>query len=271
MENNLNLAEEVFCLNVELNTLAGVLLKSESERWVPGYLYSSTEKSHYDRYHLAKNYSESKKVIDIACGVGKGSYILADEGKAEMVDSFDIDNDAIRYAKHRNYHKNIQFMQANAEQLAITDKYDLAVSFETIEHLKNYRSFLQNIQNALKTGGYFLVSTPISPLAEDKTPTNPYHVQEWGFKSFQDLIKEYFTVEKVFVQIYPSTLDAFRNRVQPSRNLIERVNRKLFSSKKSTSANSQNHFSKIEEFTGQFSEEELKVHNIGYQIVLARK
>ncbi len=199
------LAEEIFCLKYELDTLANVLLKNETERWLPGFLHERTEHSHLERYRLACNYTSGKKVLDVACGVGKGSNMMAQIGGATFVNGFDIQPEALRYANWRNAAPNLEFAAVNAETMDIADAFDIVVSFETIEHLPNYRSFLINAKKSLKSGGCLLISTPISAKDVDLNPANPYHVQEWGFKKFQKVLEELFSIEKVFVQLYPPT------------------------------------------------------------------
>ncbi|MBD1393294.1 class I SAM-dependent methyltransferase [Mucilaginibacter glaciei] len=269
-----NPEEEIFCLKYELDTLANVLLRSESERWVPGYLQEKTEHSHIGRYNLACNYTNNKQVIDIACGVGKGSFTMGTKGKATSVKGFDIQPEAIRYAKWRYSAPNVQFDINNAEELCITNEFDLAVSFETVEHLPNYRDFFASIANCLKPDGRFLLSTPISPLSLDASPANPYHEQEWGFEKFQQVLSEYFEIEEVFVQLYPKLPDVLP---APSRSILARIGTKI----KNTffpgpgpvviPVNPGNGFSTIEKYTGQYPLSELGTTRQGYQIVLVKK
>lgn len=271
-----DLTEEVFCLKYELNTLASQVLKKESERWVPNFLYPGTEHSHIERYKLACKYTLDKEVIDIACGTGKGSYMIATEGQAKQVDGFDIESAAIRYSKWRNGRFNITYKIINAELFDITSKYDCAVSFETIEHLNNYRSFLSNVKKALKPGGLFLISTPISPLPVDKNPYNPYHIQEWGFTEFQNLVNEFFKIEKIYIQLYPTTQIpveiVYDKRI---KRLLKKITNKLSMIKsdtmKKTAPTLQNLYSQIEEFNDQYPVNKLGVTLHGYQIILAKK
>ena len=273
MVDNGDLIEEIFCLKYELDTLANVLLRNESERWVPGFLNQSTEHSHTQRYEFACKFSEGKHVLDVACGIGKGSNIIATRGRANTVNGFDLQPEAIRYAKWRNSAPNIQFAIGNAQALGITNQYDLAVSFETVEHLPNYKDFFTSISASLKNGGQFLISTPISALEVDSKPANPYHIQEWGFLKFQEILSAYFKIEKVFVQLYPFVAPL----QQPQRSLLYRVVNKI---KRLTSKgvipvlavkSEADKISIIEEFTGQYDINELGKARIGYQIVLLRK
>lgn len=272
MKETEELAEEIFCLKYELDTLASVLLKNETERWLPGFLHERTEYSHLERYRLACSYTAGKNVLDVACGIGKGSNMMAQIGEAMFVNGFDIQAEAIRYAKRRNSAPNLAFSIVNAETMDIVDEYDLVVSFETIEHLPNYSNFLKSVKRSLKSGGHLLVSTPISPIAVDLNPGNPYHVQEWGFYEFQKVLGEFFSIEKVFVQLYPALV---LSQEIIGKNIVERltnkIKRKLGFSKPIKQEKPSNSFSKIEEYTGQYAGQELGTSRIGYQIVLAKK
>ncbi|QDA59355.1 class I SAM-dependent methyltransferase [Hymenobacter jejuensis] len=293
MESLQDVIEENFCLKFELKTLAEVILRNESERWVPGFLHSSTEYSHIERYKLSCIYSKGKKVIDIACGVGKGSYVLAKEGGAYSVKGYDIQHDAIRYARWRNKLENVKFDFGDAEKLQAFEEFDLAVSFETVEHLKDYKAFVKNIHNSLRSDGLFLVSTPISSVAVNKNPINPYHVQEWGFKEFQKIISEYFIIEKIYVQLYPLPLNSsssieLQEVAAVNHSLSSRILRKLkiMLSNKPVSLDvinkntgmiteetnmNESLLPEIEEFVGQYDENELGVIRTGYQILVGRK
>lgn len=258
MNNNIEfINDELFCLKQELETLSDVLLRSKSERWVPGYLLPDTEYSHLSRYELASQYVNGLEVLDIACGTGKGSFIMVKNGSAKSVLGCDIDSNAIRYAKHRYQIENIDFKVENAQCLPFENMFDVIVSFETIEHLSDYDSFLKSVKRALRPGGLFILSTPISDLDFDSKPKNPFHVQEWGFISFQKLISNYFKIRKVFVQLYPGAFIKKESKISKVINKLINMKSKEF------------HFNaKIEEFTNQYTEKYLRTKGCGYQIVI---
>lgn len=66
----------------------------------------------------------------------------------------------------------------------------------------------------MKKDGIFIVSTPISGKALDSSPSNVYHIQEWGVKNFHNLLSEYLVIDKVFLQLYPWTDDSLAGRVK---------------------------------------------------------
>jgi ubiquinone/menaquinone biosynthesis C-methylase UbiE len=146
---------------------------------------------------------KDKSVLDIACGSGKGSYILAKEGGAKSVLASDINEQAVKYASIRYSGENISHKVADAEKFTSSEKYDVIVSFETIEHIQNIKAYLKSIEKVLSSNGSFFVSTPISSKELDEKPNNIYHLREWGFKSFHKVLEEYFEIEAIYVQLYP--------------------------------------------------------------------
>jgi 2-polyprenyl-3-methyl-5-hydroxy-6-metoxy-1,4-benzoquinol methylase len=193
--------DEQFCQGFELEALADVVLRNETERWVSGFANIAVETEHTNRYRWASQFVSGKKVLDIACGSGKGSNILAKEGQAKKVVGCDIDSKAIRYASIRNKHENISFVANDAQRFDDGEKYDVIISFETIEHIPDVEAYLTRMKSLLAEHGSFYVSTPISCRDLDSTPLNPFHLREWGFRPFQKLLGKYFSIEQIYVQL----------------------------------------------------------------------
>ncbi len=86
----------------------------------------------------------------------------------------------------------------NATQLTFEDDYfDCAISFETIEHLIEYRKFLEELRRVVKNDGLVIMSTPnyVFELVKFK-----YHVSSFKKKEFIKLFNEYFSDTKFFGQ-----------------------------------------------------------------------
>ncbi|HVX00016.1 MAG TPA: methyltransferase domain-containing protein [Candidatus Babeliaceae bacterium] len=265
MDNLTDLQEEIFCLKYELDALAEISLRHKAERWIPNFIDERTNREHWDRYKLAIRYAKDKTILDIACGVGRGSYTLATEGSAKSVTACDIQESAIRYATFRNRHEKISFSIQDAELYKQPDTFDLIVSFETIEHLKNYEAFLQNVYDSLRPKGIFMVSTPISHMDVNTAPVNPYHVQEWGFEKFQQILSKRFSIIKVFTQVikYEPPLP-FMKRALKSLSIHLGMNRH-------TDQDVDSGFPKMEEYKNQYRVKDLGSKFIGFQTVICEK
>lgn len=202
-----------FCKEFEKQTLEGLVKHSRLERWVPGFTDEVTDFDHTQRYEWVTGFVNDKIVLDVACGAGKGSHLLATKGRAKQVLGCDLDKDAIRYASVKYKAPNLRYEVQDAQALEMDSVYDVVVSFETIEHLKNTNQFLNSVAKAMKADGRFFVSTPVSQYEEDLRPHNPFHVKEWGYYNFQKLIAEQFKIDRIFIQLHEKRPYSFPERL----------------------------------------------------------
>jgi SAM-dependent methyltransferase len=170
-----------------------MLDKNSLERIIPDYLDDKditgkeTFKLHIDRYTFACKHTHGT-VLDMACGVGYGSFFIADTcDKVESVTGVDISIDAIEYAKKRYNHQKIQFFNSDAKTFDNGNKYDSIVSLETIEHILEPCKLISNFSNLLKPEGKIVASVPITPSVD----VNPHHISDFTKKSFFKLFNNF--------------------------------------------------------------------------------
>lgn len=152
---------------------------------------------HIKRYDFAKQYIQGKNVLDIACGTWYGSYELACAG-ALSVTWVDIDSDAIAIAKHAYNKENLTFEWWDGETIPFAnDSIDVVISFETIEHIENYKWFLSEIQRVLKKNGKLILSTPNY---RGELVKNHFHVSNFTDIHLVDIVEQYFQIDKHLYQ-----------------------------------------------------------------------
>jgi ubiquinone/menaquinone biosynthesis C-methylase UbiE len=191
-------------LSLKIRGLIKLTMKLTGERCIIGQMDKVTEKEHIDRYNFARKYATDKVVLDIACGSGYGSKILSQ--KAKNVMGVDVSKKSVDYANKNFNSKNTKFFWGNATDLGFIKEHsiDLVVSFETIEHLKNYERFLQEIKRVLKKEGILIISTPNKKFSSPKSerPINPYHVIEFYYEGFNKLLRNCFDNVQFYGQTY---------------------------------------------------------------------
>lgn len=112
-------------------------------------------RDHVARYQWAANYlGPVSRVLDIACGVGYGSAILAEAG--HIVVGADRSREAIDYAREHYASSGVTYLLTTAELFDPSSNpaiksYDAIISFETIEHLKNPRPILKRWRDLAPT------------------------------------------------------------------------------------------------------------------------
>ncbi len=158
---------------------------------------------HVQRYVWASQFAKLVDVIDVGCGHGYGSQYLAD-GIAHSVLGVDNDRKAIDYADRHYEYANLKFSVVDVLNARLKEDFDLAISFEVIEHIANPKPYLEFVDSCLRKNGEFLLSTPNKLYTEQtyingKSP-NPYHVKEYYPKELQALISKYFDVISVHAE-----------------------------------------------------------------------
>ena len=136
--------------------------------------------------------------MDIACGSGYGSSLIASLLKKGQVIGADIFNETIECYNAQYRSNNLQFICQNALTLNnnLINKFDLIISFETIEHFIETDVFLKNINLYLKPGGIFIISTP-NNFRKINLPKNKYHKYEFDLLEMHNRIENIFDNSKI--------------------------------------------------------------------------
>jgi len=161
------------------------------ERLVPS-VEGDNAFEHLHRYALAREVAKNKIVLDLACGEGYGSNLLAQV--ADQVIGIDVSPEAVEHAKSVYARDNLMFQVGMCSKIPLdTDSVDLVVSFETLEHHDQHEKMLAEIKRVLRPHGILIISTPDKRIYSDLTGyANPYHVKELYLEEFKSLLNTYF-------------------------------------------------------------------------------
>jgi 2-polyprenyl-3-methyl-5-hydroxy-6-metoxy-1,4-benzoquinol methylase len=150
--------------------------------------------NHIVRYKFARDIiilNNKKTILDIACGVGYGTNLLASENDIKIV-GVDIDDETLKIAKKLYNSRNISFIKDDANELRVINKkkFEVIISFETVEHIKNYQYFIEEIYKMLLPAGIAIISTP-NLLVSKHYSRNDWHFHEKEFtpNEFYELLR----------------------------------------------------------------------------------
>ena len=133
----------------------------------------------------------SKRVVDMACGEGYGSDVLARD--AASVVGVDANPEAHEHARLRYVRPNLRFERDLVESFA--EPCDAIVFLQTIEHVQDAGAILDHFKSMLGPGGVAYVSTPnlltLAPPGAEKSD-NPWHVHEYRADEFRRLCEAHF-------------------------------------------------------------------------------
>lgn len=144
---------------------------------------------HLARYRFAADRVDSGQVLDIACGTGYGTRLLADvAGQAIGADNSIV---AIRHAKRTYGSSTCRFSRADILQLGFADGvFDAVVSLETVEHLDDSKRYFREVARVLGDHGVLVISAPNREVHSPgrNTPIHRWHCFEPTLDEFQALL-----------------------------------------------------------------------------------
>jgi cyclopropane fatty-acyl-phospholipid synthase-like methyltransferase len=131
-------------------------------------MFGRATAGHEVRYALAAGFLRpGDVVVDAACGIGYGALIL---DAHRDVTYYGVDRDTSVVAVEEDERR--KFIEADLQTWQPSFEFDVAVGFETIEHLEDYRTYLDWVRRARR---YILLSVPIVPTKE----WNVFHVHDF--------------------------------------------------------------------------------------------
>ena len=132
-------------------------------------------------------------VLDMACGEGYGSSVLA--GTAASVIGVDGNPEAHEHARLRYSRPGLSFEWGAVESYGEPGSFDAVVFLQTIEHVVDPAAVLAHFRGLLAPGGVAYISTPnlltLAPPGAAKSD-NPWHLREYRAEEFAALCRGAF-------------------------------------------------------------------------------
>ncbi len=151
------------------------------------------------RFHMAREYLSNKpredRILDFGCSRGLYSINLHNAvGKQWTL--LDIDSVSIDCAKELCQKRAqepgaFDFIVGDESTQLPAASFDGAMIFETLEHVIDPMAVLKNVQQAMKPGGYVLLSLPSGPIEYSMWVEHPQrnreHIREFTLEDLCDL------------------------------------------------------------------------------------
>ena len=154
---------------------------------------------HEARYEFAAQHLAGHNILDLACGCGFGTALMASRHPHRQFTGVDIDPAAIDYAQQHYSAPNLQYICADALHFD-GGRYDTIVSLETIEHLPHHTDFVARLPSLLGRDGCIIASVPVTPTCDG----NPHHLHDFSQRSFRRLFDRVgFVMGKTLRQVQP--------------------------------------------------------------------
>jgi len=152
------------------------------------------EENYWYRRHLAvyewiAGRVAGLRVVDLACGEGYGSGVLAT--RAAEVIGVDANPDAFAHASARYTAPNLTFRRELVESFG--EPVDAVVFLQTIEHIQDPDSLVAGFAQIAPVS---YISTPnlltLAPEGAEKSD-NPWHIREYRLEEYRALLEPHFS------------------------------------------------------------------------------
>ena len=143
--------------------------------------------NHLRVYQYISQFTAGKRVLDVGCGVGYGTALLA--RTAARAVGIDISQKAVNEA-FRLYPAG-EFLRMDAENMTFpAETFDVIVSTENFEHLPNQAKHVRELARVVRNDGFCFVATPNPELFVGQN--NPFHTKENTYTELRDLLSQSF-------------------------------------------------------------------------------
>jgi GT2 family glycosyltransferase/SAM-dependent methyltransferase/glycosyltransferase involved in cell wall biosynthesis len=155
-----------------------LVLEWTGERYVPNAGDEQLWYEHAHRYAVAATLVADRVVVDVGSGEGYGPAWLA--RRARHVLGIDIAADAVAHASRAYGTPTLRFAVGDARRLPVGDgAAEVVTCFETIEHVSEPESVLDELRRIVAPGGVVVLSTPDRHATHASgSPPNPFHLHE---------------------------------------------------------------------------------------------
>jgi len=143
--------------------------------------------NHLRVYQYIRQFTAGKQVLDVGCGVGYGTALLA--STAARAVGIDIARKAVNEA-FRLYPAG-EFLRMDAENMTFPDaSFDVIVSTENFEHLPDQAKHVRELARVVRPDGFCFVATPNPELFLGQN--NPFHTKENTYAELRGLFTRCF-------------------------------------------------------------------------------
>jgi hypothetical protein len=157
-----------------------------------------------EAYFTAANryVAESSVVLDVGFGLGYGLNILAI--KAREVNGVDVDEKAYKYCQNTICGRNPKLNYLgiyDGYNLSFPDNsFDIVTCIDVIEHVVDYHKLIDEMLR-VSARGIFLSTPNRRPeyTNPDGSPKNYWHLREWSYEEFNDIVGKHGMVEWNFI------------------------------------------------------------------------
>lgn len=191
-------------------------------------------------------FRDGDKILDLGCGWGSLSVYIKEHfnnTKITAVSNSSTQKEYIDTIIHERNFKDLKVITANIANLELEEKFDVIISIEMFEHMRNYQKLMKKLSTFLKPEGRLFVHifTDKNHPYFFETESNRNWMAEYFFRGglmpSTDLLlyfSDHFSVQKVWKvngTHYQHTLNAWLTMMKSNKNEIKSVLKETYGKK----------------------------------------
>ncbi|MCS0503136.1 class I SAM-dependent methyltransferase [Ancylobacter mangrovi] len=180
------------------------------------------EIEHLHRYFLARELCRDCDVIDLGCGEGYGSALLAQV--ARSVVGIDVSPLAVAHARASYASPRLRFEEGDARRLKLPEaSVDRIVCFETLPRLDDPEAVMAVAARLLRPDGLLLLSMPARDVpspSPSAAAASAFHVRELSRAELEALVRRHFPHVRMLAQRAMLGSSLAPDGVDPAAGLI---------------------------------------------------
>lgn len=150
---------------------------------------------HVAAYDFCIPYIMNKRVLEVGFGEGYGVGRLSEN--CSSYDAVDVTDEWIESAKRKYGKENVTFRLYDGKILPYGDQsFDVVISMQVIEHIKDYKNYLLEIKRVLRPSGMAILGTPNKKAMI--SGVNPYHYKEFSCDELKKELDAFFKEVEIF-------------------------------------------------------------------------
>jgi len=130
------------------------------------------------------NYA-SKKMLEVGCGTGNVLHYLNEKGID--CDGADLFFEGLTFARRRT---SKPLYQIDVRQMPFNSAFDIIGLFDVLEHITEDGLVVRNIFNALKPGGYLILTVPTLNILWSETDVVSFHKRRYRLSELEKLLTQ---------------------------------------------------------------------------------
>ncbi|MCW6038102.1 class I SAM-dependent methyltransferase [Spirulina subsalsa FACHB-351] len=169
---------------------------------IADYLARSNDFYSLNKYQLVMNWlpkQEHLRVLNAGCGSGEMNLLLA-QNRSWQVEAVDIDEEAVSLSKQLKEQTgldNLEVFHSSIEDFKPTGYYDVIVSNDVLEHIKDDINALEKLCSWLKPGGYLCISVPAFQLLFGYHDRMLGHYRRYSRQQLVNRVAQFLQVSRV--------------------------------------------------------------------------